>query len=308
MRASDDFDTIFEFKPDYAFDHKHVESILRHRKELGNTLFFDRIGTNIGLSDPQKSYPPRSNPDLRSLWQKVLSCTKPEHLKHALLYYILKDCRQLSGVEAHFARKVYLPEKYQLFMCGTWELDHCQFSRALEHLTDPSLTPTFTDEILYTLISHPKCDNGLAMAYYITVSPPLQDQRTLDAYFSLLCQTSVMEAYYFCRRQDEIRHQSMFETLIIAVHAEAAGESRATRALTLIGLPFSDQEESWFEDCLLRGQGASCQNAKDSVMTRRIAMGKDIDGIGALDRLRGHKINGVNWDDVRINLQKAGPS
>jgi hypothetical protein len=220
----------------------------------------------------------------------------------------LKDCRQLSNAEEHFARKVWLPEKYQLLMLGLWHLDHCHFPLALERLTDPSLTPTFTDEILYTLIHHPRCDNGLAMAYYVTVSPPLQDARTMAAYFSILCQNSVAEAYNFAKRQNENKHKSLFEDLVVAVHSEGGSEARADRALTLLSLPFTEDEEAWFEECLLYGKGASCNQAKDSVMMKRIAMGRDYEGLGALDRLRGRKINGVNWDDIRLSMQKTDVS
>ena len=143
------------------------------------------------------------------------------------------------------------------------------------------------------------------MAYYVTVSPPLQDSRTLAAYFSILCQNSVTEAYYFAKRQNEAKHKSLLEDLIVAVHSEGGSEARADRALTLLSLPFTEEEEAWFEECLLYGKAASCNQAKDSVIMRRIAMGRDYEGIGALDRLRGHKINGINWDDVRISMQKT---
>lgn len=200
---------------------------------------------------------------------------------------------------------MYLPQRYDLLVTGLWELDHCQFTRALEHLTDPSLTPTFADEILYTLISHPKCDNSLAMAYEIAVSPPLQNTQTLNAYYSLLCETSVVEAYHFCQKRDETEHKRLFEKLVVCVHSEAPDEARAERALTLIGLPYSEEEDAWFEECLLYGVGSKCSGSKDSVMMRRIAMGKEFEGVGALDRLRGPKINGVNWDDVRSSMQKT---
>jgi hypothetical protein len=252
-----------------------------------------------------KSYPPRTNRDLRNLWQAINKSNAPDHQKHAIMYYILKDCRQLSNVEEHFAKMVWLPEKYKLMIQGLWHLDHCHFPSALERLTDPSLAPTFTDEILYTLIHHPKCDNSLAMAYYITVSPPLQDRRTLAAYFSLLCQNNVAEAYNFAKRQNEDMHKLLFQDLVVAVHSESGSEARVNKALTLLSLPFTDEEESWFEECLLYGKGASCNQAKDSVMTRRIAIGKDYEGLGALDRLRGNKVNGINWDDVRISMQKT---
>ena len=146
------------------------------------------------------------------------------------------------------------------------------------------------------------------MAYYITMLPPLQDARTLAAYFSILCHNSVAEAYDFAKRQNEAKHKSLFEDLIVAVHSEGQSEARADRAFTLLSLPFTSDEEAWFEECLLYGKGASCNQVKDSVMMRRIAMGRDFEGLGALDRLRGRKIDGVNWDDVRVSLQKTDAS
>ena len=213
----------------------------------------------------------------------------------------------MHSADANFAQKTYLPPRYQLLMSGLWELDHCQFGRALDHLTDPSLTPTFPDEILYTLINHPKCQDHLAIAYYLTVSPPLQDRKTLEAYFSLLCQNSVVEAYQFCRKQDSNRRQ-LFEQLVVDVHSGTPSTNRSERALTLIGLPLSNEEEQWLEECLLYGKGAQCQQAKDSVLMRRLAMGKDYKGLDALDRLRGSRISDVNWDDVRRSMQKASVS
>ena len=102
-----------------------------------------------------------------------------------------------------------------------------------------------------------------------------------------------------------MRHKSLFEQLIITVHSEAASEARADRALTLIGLPLSDEEEAWFEECLLHGKGSQLHQAKDSVLMRRIAMGEDYEGPGPLDRYKGQKVNGVNWDDVRNSMQKT---
>lgn len=177
-----------------------------------------------------KSYPPKSNNDLKALWQKIADCTAPEHQKHALLFYILRDCRQLSNVDTEFAKQVHMPRRYELVMTGLWELDHCQFSRALEHLTDPSVTPIFADEILFTLIHHPKCDNNLAMAYYLTVNPPLQTRQTLDAYFDVLCTASVVEAYRYSQAQSEAKHKALFEKLVRSVHSEAVNDTRDERA------------------------------------------------------------------------------
>ncbi len=253
-----------------------------------------------------KFYPPKTNRDLRNLWQTVVKSAAPDHQKQAILYYILKDCRNLNNAGEHFSRKVWLPEKYKLLVSGLWELDRCHFSIALEHLTDPSLTPTFPDEILYTLINQPKCDNNLAMAYYITISPPLQDARTLNAYFGMLCQNSVSEAYHFTQRQSETKRKSLLEDMVFAVHSEPGSEVRAEKALTLLSLPFTEEEEAWFEECLLYGKASRCNQAKDSVMMRRIAMGKDFESSGPLDRLRTPKIDGIGWDDIRISMEKTG--
>ena len=45
-----DFDAVFQPKTDYALDNRTTESIIKHRKEFGDQLFFDRIWKLIGLS------------------------------------------------------------------------------------------------------------------------------------------------------------------------------------------------------------------------------------------------------------------
>lgn len=196
-------------------------------------------------------------------------------------------------------------------MQGLWELDRAQFSRALEHLTDPSLALPFADEVLLTLLKHPKCDSSLAAAFYISVSPPLKDRKTLDAYFELLSSNSLVEAYYFARRQDELNHETLFERLVAKVHQEKAGHARAARATLLAGLPFSSAEEGWFEDFLLDGKGSKLPGAKDSVMVRRIATGRPATAAtasAALNRLKGENIDGVSWETVRRSIAEATSS
>jgi hypothetical protein len=250
-----------------------------------------------------KSYPPKCNNDLKALWQKIADCAAPEHQKHALLFYILKDCRQLSNADTEFAKQVYLPRRYELVMTGFWELDHCQFSRALEHLTDPSVTPTFADEVLLTLVRHPKCDNSLAMAYYLTVNPPLQSKQALNAYFDLLCDASIVEAYRYGQKQSELKHKMLLEKLIWSVHSEAADDMRAERALLLIGLPLTEQEEGWFEECLLHGGASKLPGARDSILMRRLAVGKH--GRDPVNRHHGPKINGLDWNIILSSMQRT---
>ena len=50
-----DFDVVFHSKKDIGPDQKHVEAVLRHRKELEGTLFFDRIWTSVKFKQRQCS-------------------------------------------------------------------------------------------------------------------------------------------------------------------------------------------------------------------------------------------------------------
>ena len=45
------FDTVFQSKLDCSYDEKTVNAILKSRKELAGTLFFDRVWSNLGLKD-----------------------------------------------------------------------------------------------------------------------------------------------------------------------------------------------------------------------------------------------------------------
>ncbi|KKY23226.1 hypothetical protein UCRPC4_g02954 [Phaeomoniella chlamydospora] len=300
------FDVVFQQKPNFSYDSKTVEQIRRRRKDFDGKLFFDRILESIGLKQVTRLYPPTTNSELRTLFDKIVKTGSADYQKHALIYYILKDCsRHLSNADQQFVRQVYLPSKYLILITGLWELDRGHLSNAVDCLTDPSLMPTFTDEILYTLIKHEKPGDGLAMSYYLSVSPPLADDKVLNAYFDLLTESSVSEAYNFAQKQPDLQHRQLFERLIVSIHTHRTGEDRATRAIELVALPFTAEEEAWFEECLLYGSAQQYQNAKDTLIVRRIALGKDPGGIGALDRNRGPKIDGTNWDDLRLSLQKT---
>jgi hypothetical protein len=45
------FDVVFQSKLDCSYDEKTVNAILKNRKELADTLFFDRVWLNLGLKD-----------------------------------------------------------------------------------------------------------------------------------------------------------------------------------------------------------------------------------------------------------------
>ena len=143
------------------------------------------------------------------------------------------------------------------------------------------------------------------MSYYISVSPPLASLDLKKSYFALLAASSVTQAYIFTQSQPLDVRQTLFEDLVITTLSGAADETRAAKSMELIALPLAPEEDACFEQCLLYGKGSQCANAKDTVIARRIAMGRDPSGPGALDRTRGPKIGGRNWDDFRVSLGKV---
>ncbi|EFE30606.1 uncharacterized protein ARB_02528 [Trichophyton benhamiae CBS 112371] len=327
MAPWEEFDIAFAFKRDFSYDHKLVDQIISNRRVLDHVLFVDRLLKILGIEAGKtflglklesmskanvygvasKIYPPRSNQSLRSLFQQIVSSSSPNHHKQSLIYYILKDCRgatEKSGA-LQFARTCYLPDKYRLFIDGLWYLDKLEFRRALEYITEPSLIPTFSDEILYVLSASSKQDDGLAIAYYVTVQPPLASQKALNAYFGSLCRTGVPEAFYFLRQQPEESSSSLLEQLITFVLSTKAGELRAKRAMDLINLPFSETEEECFNDLLLRGNAKNLHGARDTVMMRRVATGRVENLDSELESLGGRRLEGLNWDDLKRNLKST---
>ncbi|PGH16590.1 hypothetical protein AJ79_01696 [Helicocarpus griseus UAMH5409] len=307
MAPWEDFDATFSSKRDFTYDSRTYDQIIANRRALENVLFVDRLLKALNIDAASRVYPPKNNQGLRNLYSQIVSSLSPNHHKQALIYYLLRDLRSMGGGDAslQFARRCYLPEKYRLFIEGLWYLDRLEFRRALEYLTEPSLIPTFPDEILYVLAALPKQDDSLATAYYLTASPPLASPKAFNAYFALLCRTRIIESFYFARKQNDILHRELLEQLIVFVLSSKAGEARASRAMDLINLPFNVEEEEWFEECLLSGKAKHLQGAKDTVMMRRVATGQLENLSSDLEALGGRKIEGLNWDDLKKNLRPS---
>ncbi|EAW11567.1 ELYS family protein [Aspergillus clavatus NRRL 1] len=328
MAPWEDFDTIFYFNKNFTYDDKAIDHILSNRRALENQLFADRLFGLLGVQAGRlfshvskheelsidddghtvtQLYPPKSNADLRALVNHIVSSALDIHHKQALIYYILKDCRAANDAASQFARRCHLPEKYRLFIEGLWNLDRLELRRAIEYLTEPSIIPTFPDDILYvlTLPQLPKHDDSLAMAYYLTVTPPLAAPKVQKAYFEILCRSSITEAFYFTRKRDDGLRRAYLEQLIVFVHTTSPGQMRSQRAMELIGLPFDHKEEEWFEEALLRGSAKTLHGAKDTAMMRRFATGK-MDGLSAeLESVGGKKIDGLNWDALRQSTKHS---
>lgn len=76
--------------------------------------------------------------------------------------------------------------------------------------------------------------------------------------------------------------------------------------MTLISLPFSPVEEEAFEQCLLHGEASDVPGGKDTVLMRRIALGRwgEVDN-DELKMVGGRRVEGVNWDDLRRHLNSV---
>lgn len=150
-------------------------------------------------------------------------------------------------------------------------------------------------------------DMSLPLAYYHTVQPTLTNSSALEALFTAIARTSVTEAFYFSRGQPEYAQRHMFEMLISLVLNNSPKDTVADRSVELINLPFNQEEEGWFEEYLLRGQGRSIRKAKDTLMMRRIGTG-NFTGALSLNGINTHPIGGLDWTTLSEAVQDGlGP-
>lgn len=184
-----------------------------------------------------------------------------------------------------------LPEKYVIMMKGLWHMDQLEFEKAMPYLTHPSLTPTYPEAILEALVRHSKNqDYSLPLAYYHTVQPALTSAPAIESLFTALARTSVTDAFYFLRTQPEYVQRHMLEVLIAVVHQGSPAEA----AVQLVNLPFTAEEEEWFEEYLLQGDGHTLKHANDALMMRRIGTGNFAGSLSVKHRITKN-IDGLDW-------------
>ena len=176
---------------------------------------------------------------------------------------------------------------------------------SLSYLAEPCLTPTFAEDILYTLCRHCQHQPSLPLQYYHTVSPALTSRKILDAVFDVICHASVTEAYQFSQAQGEIAQRRLFEKLISFVHGSSSGPKRGARATELICLPFTDEEENWFEGYLLNGKGTGLYGARDTVLMRRLALDRSLEAKELSHSVKEGMIDGLNWANLTEDLGYA---
>jgi hypothetical protein len=135
---------------------------------------------------------------------------------------------------------------------------------------------------------------SLALAYYHTVQPTLTSSTALESLFSAIAKTSTTEAFYFSRAQPEHSQRHMFEKLIALVLNNSPRDTIADRSIELVNLPLTQEEEAWFNEYFLHGEGRSIRRAKDTVMMRRIGTGNFIGSL-SLEGLNARPIGGLDW-------------
>jgi hypothetical protein len=170
------------------------------------------------------------------------------------------------------------------------------------------LIPTFPDDILEVLVRQAKNnDLTLALAYYHTVQPALTSTQALEGLFSAIARTSVTEAFYFCRGQQEYAQRHMFEMLISLVLNNSSHDTVADRSMELVNLPFTAEEEGWFEDYLSNGEGRTIRKASDTLVIRKIGTGRFTESL-AVEGLNVRAIGGLDWNTLSDGVQDGlGP-
>lgn len=147
----------------------------------------------------------------------------------------------------------------------------------------------------------------LALAYYYTVQPVLKDSRAIQCLFRAIATSSVTEAFYFSRAQPEHTRRHLFEFLISLVINNSPKQTIADRSVELVNLPFSVEEEEWFEEYLVRGDGRGLSRSKDTLLMRKIGTGKFTESL-SLDVPRGRPIGGLDWNNLSEAIQDGlGP-
>jgi len=150
-------------------------------------------------------------------------------------------------------------------------------------------------------------DLALPLEYYHTVQPALTSSQALESLFSAIARTSVTEAFYFLRGQPEHTQRHMFEMLVALVLNNSSKDTIADRSVELVNLPLTQEEDKWFEDYLMYGEGRSIRKAKDTLMIRRIGTAKFTESM-SLRHVNGRSIGGLDWGTLSGAIQDGlGP-
>lgn len=221
---------------------------------------------------------------------------------------------------------MHLEKRFWTFIEGLWALDRLEFATAVGSLTHPSIIPTFPDEIMLTLlegrqklntvkVQQGEQDEVLPLAYYNCVKPPLESPKVRTEFAKYLSRRNVTETYYWIQTRPSHEQKPLLEILIEQTlqhcsynqDVDEAVYSRQEKAMELVSLPFSESEQDFIEEFLVKGRGRSFRNAEDTVLMRRIATGRLEDVVRDRDT-RGRRAEGVDWDALKGGIGRGlGP-
>lgn len=105
----------------------------------------------------------------------------------------------------------------------------------------------------------------------------------------------VMEAFYFARTQAPATHRHLFEFLISLTIHNSPKQTIAERSVELVNLPFSPEEEEWFEEYLEHGDGRSLAKSKDTLMMRKIGTGKFTESLAVKGVFSVKGVSDLEW-------------
>ena len=238
-------------------------------------------------------YPCPSNASLRALHHTIVTSPAPGHIRSSLIYYLLKDLSKsaISATDYAETRSGIIPPMYRIYIDGVWALDNLDLQTAVGHLASPQINnPGFPGEIMYHICNLSKAsDPGLALAYFDSTSPPLENKEHVTALFSCYLRANITEAFFWAGTHTDEIHKMLLEQLIIFVHADAGGELRSNRAMELLALPMSTQERNWSMNFLRDGRGRSLYGARDTLIMLDVEQGVT----GGMHG--GRMVDGVNW-------------
>lgn len=158
-------------------------------------------------------------------------------------------------------------------------------------------------------------DDVLALAYYNCVRPPLDDEKVRDEFAKYISARNVTEAYYWIQERPGHEHAQLLEILVETTLERSAWArdvdedvyTRQDRAVELVALPFSEEEEAHLEKFLTEGKGRTYRGAQDTLLMRRIAMGRLVD-VAEEKGTRGRRHDGVTWEVLKDGVKQGlGP-
>ena len=99
----------------------------------------------------------------------------------------------------------------------------------------------------------------------------------------------------------------MFEMLITLVLQNSSQDTIADRSVELVNLPMTAEEEGWFEEYLIRGDGRALKRAKDTITMRKIGTGRFKEGLET-KTASGRNIAGLDWGNLTAGVEAGlGP-